>query len=553
MPKSTVNRTSGAELMTARSEIKWEWASAAQYKAFISPPGTLCLSGGFGAGKTLVAMRKIILLCDLFPGSRWVVLRSSFEHLKRTTMPTFFGACPPEMYDPRRGGKRVDSDKYVQMINGSTVLWMHLDHPDSIRIVKGLEPNGFVIDQAEDISEGIFDLMLGRLGRWKGAVVPQELMDREPGGWKHFDPTGKPIPPSYAILTVNPETKLHWIYKRFHPDSKHKYMRVRPNPDLSARSEKPLVSFADLGYDYISMPSTENRFLAADNLGQLLSKDEAFQQQFVYDVWGAPKGKIHTVSELSKIPYDPVWLDAMLRRSPYKYRVLDHGDSAPTCVTFWFVDHEGNLFCYKEYYEADKLISAHRRDLKKMSDPYVFTSIADPAIFNKTMQNKDRRYSVADEYSDVRYNPDTAIVWLRGSNEELGTRERIQEYLAVDPTHKHPITKKLGSPRIFFIMKDENYPEGCEVTVDELESQRREKLPESVDGEEQFSEDRDDSVPDHAYDTIRYMVGWRPSTPRRKEDMSNPHGTFDAMMQHEIKRMGRQGFRNPQTIVGVRR
>lgn len=493
------------------------------------------------------------MLCDLFPGSRWVILRSSFEHLKRTTMPTFFGACPPEMYDPRRGGKRVDSDKYVRMINGSEVLWMHLDHPDSVRILKGLEPNGFMIDQAEDVLESTFDIMIGRLGRWKGAEVPKSLMDREPGGWKYFDPEGKPMPPSYALLTVNPDTKIHWIYRRFHPDSKAKFDRVHPNPDLASREANPMVSFHDLGYRYISMHSTQNRFLSKDNLGKLLSKSAEYQAKFVYDEWGNPKGTIHNVSELSQIPYDPVFMADLHMRCPYKYRVLDHGDTAPTACTFWMTDAFGNLFCYIQYYQADKLISYHRREIHRLSGNHQFTaSIADPAIFNKTMQNKVRRYSVADEYSDTSTHPESALFWQPGNNEELGTRDRINEYLEIDPEHPHPVTGVKGAPHMYFIMRSPEYPFGCYEIVEELISQRRKKLGESYDGTEQFSEERDTGVRDHGYDTIRYMVGWRPMKPTMAENNTNPHGTFDEITQHMIRRMGRSTRRNPIIYKGMR-
>lgn len=566
MPKATSsrsNRTSAAKYATAGTQLKWQWASTEQYEAFCMPPGgPVVLSGGFGAGKTLVWARKIILLCDLFPGSRWVILRSSFEHLKRTTMPTFFGACPPEMYDPRRGGKRVDSDKYVRMANGSEVLWMHLDHPESVRILKGLEPNGFMVDQAEDVLESTFDIMMGRLGRWKGATVPQALMDREPGGWKHFDPTGKPMPPSYAMLTVNPDTKLHWVYKRFHPDSKSHYDRVHPNPNLRERREKPLVSYFDMNYRYVSMKSTSNRFLSDDNLGNLLSKSAEYQAKFVYDEWGTPKGTIHNVSPLSKIPTEPdkdlpvpyssTFVHELLQRCPYKYRVLDHGDTAPTACTWWTVDTDGNLFCYRQYYQPDKLVSYHRRRITELSGTEQYAaSIADPAIFNKTLQNKDRRYPIAELYSDSSMSPD-AIYWIRGNNDELATREKINELLAIDPEHRHPVTGELGAPYMYFIMRSVNYPDGCYEMVEELEAQRRVKEGETLDGEEQFAEDRDPSVKDHGYDTIRYMVAYRPSKPKVKVNMNNPHGTFGEISQQMISRMHRTIQRNPVAFRGPR-
>ena len=45
-----------------------------------------------------------------------------------------------------------------------------------------------------------------------------------PGGgyqnWAWINPANKkPLVPNYAMLACNPDTELHWLWRRFHPDS----------------------------------------------------------------------------------------------------------------------------------------------------------------------------------------------------------------------------------------------------------------------------------------------------------------------------------------------
>ena len=93
---------------------------------------------------------------------------------------------------------------------------------------------------------------------------------------------------------------------------------------------------------------------------------------------------------------------------------------------------------------------------------------------------------------------------------------------------------------------------GCYEMVDELESQRRELQGETLEGEKQFSEDRDSSVRDHGYDTIRYMVAFRPIAPKKKVNLNNPHGTFDDMAQEMMRKSRLNVSRVPTVFRGQR-
>jgi hypothetical protein len=502
------------------------WASDVQRQAFEYGPAPACASGGFGSGKSFAFCLKAIALSDRFPKNRGVIVRREWEDLKATTMATFFKVCPPEAY--RYGGRRADTEKYLRLNNGSEILWLHLrqNDPDIENIIKGLEINWFFIDQAEEVEEEIFDKLRSRLGRWDQAEIPEVVM-REAisryGKWPWLNVDGKPIPPTYGMIACNPDTEYHWIYRRFHPES----------PDHTAPRPNNQPSWKQLGYKMFIMNSLDNRYLTDQSKHEMTAQDEAFVRRYVRGEWGLPEGLIHQISALSHVKYSPDLID-YFRQHCLLGRVLDHGDSAPTACGWYAVDRNGNVFFYREYYQPDKLVSYHRERISELSqivsNPPIYETyiqnLADPAIFKKMQQKHGARWCTADEYSDViNLSKETAIFWEEADNNELGTRNRISEYLRVDPDHIHPITKQKGSPRLFFVVKDQDYPNGVSEIMRQTRQQRRKKIG-TENGKPIFDEERDESVPDHGYDLVRYVIASRPaiaSAPQRLYSKNSFH------------------------------
>jgi hypothetical protein len=515
-----------------------EWASPVQQQFFGYGPAPACASGGFGAGKTAAACLKGIYLSDLYPGNRGVIARKTWEDLKKTTLPTLLKFLPPSTY--RHGGKFAPSEKVIQLnprtledgtvVPGSEILLLHLDDPETEHVIKGLEINWFLIDQAEDVAEEIFDLLTRRLGRWDQAHVPQACIDGELSqgrSWAWWNtPDGKyaigakPVPPTYAMLTCNPDNLYHWIYRRFHEESPE--FAEKRIPDPSDPENGQLVSYKDLGFKMFHFPSLENKFLTKQNRVALLSGDESFKRRYVRGEWGIPEGTIHVVPKEALIPGSPEVLQ-WVRQNCTLHRSMDHGDSAPTSVLWWGSDREGNLFAYREYYQPNRLVADHRAAITAMSrgERYAF-NVADPSIFGQGVQKEGKRWNVIDEWTDCRALPrETALFWTKGERDELGTRDRISEYLRLtggekdketgkDKPRPHPITRELGFwPRIFFVQKNDKYPQGCDHAIRETRAQTRVKIG-TDNGRPSFSDERDDKVPDHAYDCVRYFVASRP-------------------------------------------
>lgn len=516
-----------AHLLRQSKTKQWDWASEAQEAFFKYGPFPVMASGGFGSGKTIGACRKVLWFMSEFPNSRIVIVRKTWEHLSATTMRTFFKVCPPAAYIPY--GRRSDQGKELVLNNGSSITWMHLNHPESLNVLRGLEINAFFLDQAEEIDEEVFDVLLGRLGRWDHAEVPEYRLRRyraqygRTWPWRH-PVSDEPVPPSYAIGTCNPEHELHWIYRRFHPESTE-----YEKPRISEAGVE-LPSYKSRGYRMFTMSSDTNRYLDRVNLSNLLNHDTAYVNKYVYGIWGNPAGAVHLVPRDVEVEATPELVDWILRNCRL-HLTLDHGDSAPTCVIWWGEDRDGNLWAYREYYRTNNLISAHRQAVYELSEPErrmglsYQTRLADPSIFAPIAQKGGRRWSVSAEWADRLELPrPTAIDWTAANNEELTTRNRINEFLKMDELRVHPVTRTSPAPRLYILSATKTYPFGCTRLLSELRSQRREKIG-TVDGRDIFSDDRDDTVPDHAYDCLRYRISV-PGMAAPPQYAENKPGTF---------------------------
>lgn len=546
-------------LATAHEPVVLDLAGPKHFDAFNYGPAPLILSGGFNSAKTVTLILKMLSISDRFPGYRWLIARKVWDELRKTTLASFFKFCPRQAWEPH--GRRSDTEKILELNNGSTFIYAHLDDPDIETLLRGLELNGVLFDQMEEIEESHARTVMTRLGRWDKVTVPQveiEMFTAATGKpWPFIhEVTGRTMPPSYFLATCNPDHELHWIYEMFHPESERHYERqivVEKEPRLLASGAfAPVgskVSYHDLGYRMIEVSTYDNKFATRQNLQEMESQDETWKRRFLHGKWGIPEGQIHQVRDASLLQPSAAVINHVMHKCTL-HRSFDHGDSAPASCGWWGVDEEGNVIRYREYYKPDTLISEHRRAITKLSEGerYQF-NLADPSIFYDTVQNKDRRMSVAQLYRDVtEFDPETAIFWQKADNDELGTRDRISEYLKLQGTGEmwdrpeppkiapeqmeifhqtgeaprvHPITKELGYwPRLFFVVRTEDYPNGCHESVRQLKSQRRVKIG-TINGRPSFSDERDEKIVDHAYDDIRYFMASRPSRFKQPKTATN--------------------------------
>lgn len=461
--------------------LDFKFSSQRQEEAFGLQKRNQCICGGYGSGKTFCACLKYILLAQEFPGYRTAMIRKERKVLMQTTYQTFINILG-KAYD-----SIVESDDKTNGVttfkNGSSFLWLGLDR-FSVNDLKSLELNASLMDQGEEIDEAVYTHLDARLDRWSNVNVPEKYWKNNPE-WRRNPFTGKPMAPCYNIVVCNPDLETHWIWREYHPDS------------LKAQSQQDT-------HEYIVIPSCDNAALSPDNLAVMMKKDPTWVRRFVFGEWGNSEAQIHHLPDESIIEPEPEWLDNFLSKA-LLYRLYDHGDAAPSCC-LWMAAFKGIYVFYREYYQPGKLISYHRQVIQDLSGAERYSGdYADPEIFKKKHQNAGGRYSTADEYKDARLGKAASIYWKPADNNEMGTRNRINELIQFDDSVQHPVTGKFGAPRIYFIKRGAKYPQGCHNAIIQVKSQKRQKLSEE-NGRIQYSDDRDKGVEDHAYDPTRYGI-----------------------------------------------
>lgn len=193
----------------------------------------ILFGGSIRGGKTYAALGALLMLCKAYPGSRWVIIRDSLQSLKQTTIPSFLKLCPGSFLS-----KFNQDTMTATFSNGSTIMFFGEGYNDDKELLRfrGLECNGFVLEECNELQEATFVKAIERAGTW----IPAK-------GLK---------PPPLILMTCNPSR--NWvktlIYDRY-------VAGTLPNDWLyvpSKITDNPYIS-SDLAYmeSLKSMPTFE--------------------------------------------------------------------------------------------------------------------------------------------------------------------------------------------------------------------------------------------------------------------------------------------------------
>jgi hypothetical protein len=133
----------------------------------------VCYGGAMGGGKSVVCLATLILLCKVYPGSKWCVIRESIPTLKKTTLETF------KRFVPKRFIKHHNQQDHVYTFtNDSQIMFMAEDYANDKDFdrFKGLEVNGFLLEQIEELQEGLLAVCFIRAGRHKIDKMPKPII-----------------------------------------------------------------------------------------------------------------------------------------------------------------------------------------------------------------------------------------------------------------------------------------------------------------------------------------------------------------------------------------
>ncbi|MEK0336745.1 MAG: phage terminase large subunit, partial [Nitrosopumilus sp.] len=143
--------------------------------------------GAIRGGKTWWGLSSLLILCEIFPGSRWCIIRQDSERIRTTTIPSF------NKID-KRGILKQSPYEYTHH-NGSVILFKgeNYSRDKELDWMKGLEVNGFLFEEINECQETTLNKAFERAGSW---IIPQ--LNKQP----------KPI----ILATCNPSNG--WIKER---------------------------------------------------------------------------------------------------------------------------------------------------------------------------------------------------------------------------------------------------------------------------------------------------------------------------------------------------
>ncbi len=204
-----------------------------------SPVRNLYIGGAIRGGKTFVSLGGIVLLCKKYPGSKWHIVRESFPTLRATTIPSvekiLRGADVKWHKNP--------SDYNVEFPNGSRIYFFSENYAQDKDLdrFKGLETNGFLLEQIEELQEATFMKCLERCGSW------------------YIDP----MPPALILSTFNPT--FNWVKEKIYEPA---MAGLLPETDY-----------------YLTALPTDNPFVTEDQWKAWERLDDESQERFIMGNW----------------------------------------------------------------------------------------------------------------------------------------------------------------------------------------------------------------------------------------------------------------------------
>lgn len=200
----------------------------------------ICYGGGIRGGKTFGMLGCFMILCKMFPKSKWVIYREDFTALQETTIPSL-----EKMVAGNASWKwrRDKANYHIEYENGSKIFFYgeNISRDPDLDAMLGLECNGIGLEQMEELSIKTFEMGQTRIGSW------------------YIDPMPKPL----ILGTINPTQK--WAKKTF-------YLPYRENKLLAP-------------YHFIEALPNDNPYVTQEQWDAWNRLDNRYKSQYIKGDW----------------------------------------------------------------------------------------------------------------------------------------------------------------------------------------------------------------------------------------------------------------------------
>lgn len=160
----------------------------------------LAIGGGIRGTKSFACISALILLCRIYPRSRWAIVRKDLPTLRRNVVPTMDKL---RLMSGGFVGELNQSTWSYPCANGSVIILFpeQITHDPELERWKGLEVNGFDGEECSELSEKSANKMIERAGSY---VIPATPDDPEPKQ-----------PPPIILFNMNPcaNWPRKWFYE----------------------------------------------------------------------------------------------------------------------------------------------------------------------------------------------------------------------------------------------------------------------------------------------------------------------------------------------------
>jgi hypothetical protein len=377
--------------------------------------------GGLANGKSTALIVRAWLLSTMFPGNTGYLARYDGKELRQTTLAEFKRIIPDSFIEKKND--QLGYMKFKAKYGGSEIIYGDLKEER----FNNLNLGWFCIDQAEEIDEGRWNLLVSRLRKRTVLYGPSKTPLTDANGHQLEAQT-------YGFLAFNPEGTSSYIWRFFHPDSPEK----KEGYQLYEASTYDGLAANIISQDYVD--------------SMLAVFPEQARKRYLDGAWDVFEGRIYPL-----FAADTHVLREPIRVQPHwkLYESIDHGLQNPTAVGWWAVDEHDNRFLLDEHYEGGgKAVSYHAAAIKGKRSQFPHApalTYLDSHCWARDQSRGEHVFSIADEYTA------NGIYCVPGQKDWGSAYMRITQSLLIDPAHRHPVTGLLGAPHLYVAAHCTNY------------------------------------------------------------------------------------------------
>lgn len=271
----------------------------------------MLLTGSAGGGKSRVAAEKLHGFCLKYPGAMALAMRKTRESMTNSTVLVLEGKIIAG--DPRV--KHNQSKNRFEYENGSILAYGGMKDDQQRQQIRSIGQDGGLdicwMEEANAFTESDFNEVLARM---RGKAAP----------WRQ------------VILSTNPDSPTHWIFKRL----------IEGQEGAVFRS-----AAIDNTYNPAEYVSILNRLTGVQ--GERLSKGLWVQAEG--SVYPSYDPRVHTIKPF---PIPDSWR---------RIRSIDFGYTNPFVCQWWAIDEDGRMYLYREVYWSKKLVEDHAAEIIRLT------------------------------------------------------------------------------------------------------------------------------------------------------------------------------------------